>query len=167
MATKNWVQHALMHSKVMAPPLQNIKLSPAHQLSFTFYPKFPGHRSHLHRTRHSYTLPHDSEHSQSPSPTPPSTPHFKPTIEEMAYVMKTVHMSNWRQLPPVSVSSITQKNNAIWTLLYVLPRSYQRKELPRVGYSWGAWEPGSQEILWPQAKYFAGVMHFSWYIQAK
>ena len=31
----------------------------------------------------------------------------------------------------------------------------------RVGYSRGTWEPGSQEILGPQAKYLAGVTPFS------
>jgi hypothetical protein len=33
--------------------------------------------------------------------------------------------------------------------------------MTRVGYSRETWEPGSQEILGPQAKYFAEVTLFS------
>jgi hypothetical protein len=33
--------------------------------------------------------------------------------------------------------------------------------IDRVGYSRGTWEPGSQEILGPQAKFLAGVAPFS------
>ena len=37
--------------------------------------------------------------------------------------------------------------------------------ITRVGYSRGTWEPGSQEILGPQAKYLAGVTPLSCNIQ--